>query len=136
LKLLLVGVRGWVLLELFHASPGAFDVCRGHSVLLRQGVTEDGTLLVVEEVQDAVIDAATLGPQLVDTVSQVIGCGAPQFVSHVSKSLDRGAAACVRDFVSSPQLLQEIDDWNITERLLIENYARLGQDTALRLSQY
>src|SRR5438445_10871981 len=83
----------------------ALNICVGNRVLLRQTVCQDCDLTAMKEVKDPILHVSLFSSQFINSVSQVIGCRASEFVSELGQKLDASAAVRPGPLVASTQVL-------------------------------
>ena len=78
----------------------SFDVGVGHFIFLGQGVGEYRHVLPVKEIQNPVVRSASLDPQLMNLIPQIIGRRPAQLVPNRGQPMDCRDTVCICDSVA------------------------------------
>jgi hypothetical protein len=111
----------------------ALDVGTWNGVFLRDGVRQDGNVAAVEEVEDAMVDPASPGAQLVDVVPEIVGLRSPEGMTFTCEAEDTRDALRVGVFVSLPKAAEKGEDRYITPNLSVEDDGGCRQRSRSRL---
>jgi hypothetical protein len=82
----------WVLLKCLFSPDGAFDIAVRNLPFLGEGMSKNGDILTVEEIQNPIVYSPSPGPKLIYAISQVIGLAAPEIMPQFGQASDAGDA--------------------------------------------
>jgi hypothetical protein len=116
----------WVDFESLLALNGAVNLLRRDDPLFDQPMRDHRRPCSMEKVQNSMVNALKADPKFINPIAQKIGLGPPQFVAHLTQSL-QSQKALILDFCRQPA--EPPQEWARSVLFLVKDNFRSGHSS-------